>query len=69
MKTWTINNFDGFYPVGTAAVVSADDVYIAITLLEEQLEDMGLKQTIKPEQLIPMPTRSRKLRILCNGNY
>jgi hypothetical protein len=69
MMTWTCNNFTGHYPVGTAAVVTADNVALAIQLLEAELVRQGLPQQIKPEQLIPMVTSTRKVRILCNGDY
>lgn len=62
MKTWTITE-----PV--IAVVSADTVELAITLLEKELQRIGISQTIKPEQFIPMPTQSRKVRILFDGGY
>lgn len=69
MKTWTITGFDGYYLLGTAAVVTAENVEMAINLLESELSRIGLTQEIKPEQLIPMVTSSRKVRILCDGNY
>jgi len=69
MKTWTINSFSGYYPVGTAAIVTAETVTRAINILEDELSRCGLTQEIKPEQLIPMVTSSRNVRILCDGNY
>ena len=69
MMTWTCNNFKGHYPVGTALVVSADNVGLAIILVEAKLEEMGLAQTIKPEQLIPFITNHRYVRVLNDGNY
>jgi len=69
MTTWTCNDFKGHYPVGTALVVSADNVGLAIILVEAKLEEMGLHQTIKPEQLIPFITNHRYVRVLNDGNY
>ena len=69
MKTWTITNFNGHYPVGTSAVVTAENIETAIIWLEKELDNIGLTQKIKPEQLIPMVTSSRKVRILCDGDY
>jgi len=69
LNTWTITGFEGHYPVGTAAVVTAENVEMAIKLLESELSRIGLTQEIKPEQLIPMVTSSRKVRILCDGGY
>ena len=69
MATWTCNNFKGHYPVGTALVVTADNIALAILLVEDKLKEIGLPQTIDPEQLIPLPTHHRHIRILCDGNY
>lgn len=69
MKTWTCTDFKGHYPVGTALVVTADNVQLAITMVETQLIQMGLQQTIKPVQLVPLPTHHRHVRILCDGDY
>jgi len=69
MTTWTCNDFKGHYPVGTALIVSADNIKLAITLVEKELDRIGLPQTIKPEQLIPCPTHHRYVRVLNNGNY
>ncbi len=48
-------------------VVTADDVKLAITMIETQLIQLGLQQTIKPEQLIPLPTHHRHVRLLSVG--
>lgn len=69
LKTWTCNNFKGHYPVGTALIVTADNVDLAIDMIEAELERIGLPQTINREQLIPCPTHHRYLRILNDGNY
>ena len=68
--TWTVTNFD---PPAfgrsewTSAVVTAENVEMAIIWLEKELERIGAPQKIKPEQLIPMVTHGRKVRILCDG--
>lgn len=69
MMTWTITGFEGHWPVGCSAVVTADDVELACRLLEEELASRGLPQTIKPEQLVPMVTKARYVRVLTDGNY
>lgn len=69
MKTWTCNDFEGHWPVGTALVVTADNVELAIKMIEEELDKRGLPQKIEPKQLIPLPTRHRHVRILCDGDY
>lgn len=69
MKTWTSNTLQGHWPVGTAAVVTAEDIDEAIQLLSSGLKERGLEQTITPEQLVLMPTRRKHVRVLCDGNY
>lgn len=69
MMTWTITSFEGHWPVGCAAVVTADDVETACRLLERELAVQGLSQTIRPEQLVPFVTSTRYVRILNDGNY
>jgi hypothetical protein len=67
MKTWTCNSFKGYFSGETALVVTADDVKLAITMIETQLIQLGLQQTIKPEQLIPLTTHHRHVRLLSVG--
>lgn len=71
MLTWTCNNFKGHSPVGVGAVVSAENIEKAIKILETRLQQIGLEQIIKPEQLILLPTNHshRYVRILTDGNY
>ncbi len=69
MMTFTCNTFAGLYPVGAAAVVTAENVEVAVKLLEEELAGRGLAQVILPGQLVPMVTTSRKVRILVDGDY
>ena len=69
MYTWTCISFKGHYPVGSAAVVTAEDIETAVLYLEKGLANLGLKQKIKPEDLIPLPTQHRHVRILVDGEY
>ena len=69
MKTWTCTTFTGHWPVGTALVVTADNIEVAIELVEKELAQHNLSQEIKPEQLIPLPTHHRHVRILRDGEY
>jgi hypothetical protein len=41
-QVFTFTNFDGHYPVGTAAVVVAKNKSEAIMLMDEQLSESGL---------------------------
>ena len=69
LMTWTCNNFIGHYSVPVALVVTADNIEVAIKLIENKLSEIGLPQTIKPEQLVPLPTHHRYIRILSDGDY
>lgn len=59
----------GHFPVGLAAVVTADNIDLAIQLLELKLQEMRLPQKIDREQLVPLPTHHRYVRILHDGDY
>lgn len=69
MMTWTITDFKGHWPVGCAAIVTADDTETACRWLERELASRGLPQQIKPEQLVPVVTSTRWVRVLNDGNY
>lgn len=49
--------------------MSADNVYLAKALLEKELAEKGLKQDIPLDKFLPMPTQTRKVRILVDGDY
>ena len=73
-RIWINNNFKGFYPVGTAAVIIADSVEEARDLLQAELDKLGLKQ---PTSERPIPLKyftelslnEPKAKILNDGNY
>lgn len=69
MPTWTITDFKGHWPVGCAAVVTAENTEMACRWLERELAARGLPQQIKPQQLVPVVTSTRWVRILNDGNY
>jgi len=65
---FTCTDFDGYYPVGTAAVVIAGCKEEAAVLLELSLKECGLSQIIDPNTLVPIDVEV-PVRILCDGNY
>lgn len=70
MKVWTNNKFTGHYPVGTAAVVLAENAEAAAFYLALELEKWGLKaEDSKPEDFKEIPQKLGQVRILCDGNY
>ena len=68
MKVFTCTNFEGFYPVGTAAVVVAENVTEADMLLRNKLNSIGLSQD---DELIleELSLNSSVVVILRDGNY
>lgn len=66
MTTFYNDTFEGFYPVGTAAIVMADNQEEAAKLLEEALVIEGLPQHIDPDSMKIVEDR---VTIVCNGNY
>lgn len=63
MMTWTVE-FKGRNNKLGYAVVTAENVEMAIIWLEKALAFNNLPQNIKPAQLVPMVTSTRKVRIL-----
>jgi hypothetical protein len=69
MRVFANNTFDGFYPVGTAAVVVADSPETAATMLKEALGLLGLNQEINPADMREVETGSPSVVMLRDGNY
>jgi len=69
MNVYTNNTFTGFYSVGSAAVVVAQDKQQAAYLLEVELERIHLGQKIDPNTMIQLPKNSLHCVILVDGNY
>jgi len=70
MKVWTITGFEGFYPVGTAAVVVAASAVEAAMLLRTVLANAGLVVSgIKPEHFELLCTNRPSVVVLNDGNY
>lgn len=69
MKIWYNTKFDGHYPVGSAAIVSAKTKEEAAVILGCALVDIGLKQKIDAEDMIEFDTDRGSFAILRDGNY
>lgn len=69
MKVFINANFRGHYPVGSAAVVVANNAQEAAQQLEEALARQGLAQSIDPKRMIRLPTNTPTVSILVDGNY
>lgn len=69
MKTYTCKSFTGHYPVGSAAVVSADSPEAAAELLNTALRNAGLPGDARVADLIPFPIDPENVRVLVDGDY
>ena len=67
-KVWTNNDFTGYYPVGTAAVVVAKTQKRAATLLNVELADKGLTADAKVEDMVEVPINKEYVDILHDGD-
>lgn len=68
MQVFYTNDFRGFYPVGTAAVVVARNLDEAYVLMTNQLVGMGLGAD-NAFTLHELATDSTRVVVLCNGDY
>lgn len=68
MKVFINTRFKGFYPVGTAAVVVANNVEEACTLLNEELAARGLDATTV-DKFTQIKTNKPFAEILLDGDY
>lgn len=69
MNVYVNNGFTGHWPVGTAAVVVAEDKQQAAQLLEAELTRAGLHQSIDAEAMSEVDTRTAGAMVLRDGNY
>ena len=69
MRVFTCNNFEGHFPVGTAAVIVADNVVDAMRALNTGLKGIGLPDDVKVGDLVEVDTDVPSVDILCDGDY
>jgi len=69
MNVYFNNCFTGHYPVGTAAVVVAENPEEAAEALNRSLVDMGLEETAVPGEMVLLSTTFESVTILNDGNY
>jgi len=67
-KVYTCDDFTGYWPVGSAAVVVAKSKAEAATLLKEKLDQLGLEQE-EPPTITVLDQSIGHARILCDGDY
>ena len=70
MTTWTFESMSKEHVGAVTAVVSAENVELAMQLLKQEFEHLGivLYTTFDYTDLIPLPTQTRKVRVLSNGD-
>lgn len=69
MRIYSHTKFSGHWPVGTAAVVIAEDRDMAVTLLEQKLKDIGLSQKIERDDFMVIGSSAPVAVILRDGDY
>lgn len=69
MPVYTNSDFIGRWPVGSAAVVTADSPERAAELLAAELTRIGLRQTVKASDMKPFESTQESVAILCDGDY
>ena len=66
---YTNNKFTGHWPVGTAAIVVAPDSEQAARLLERKLDEIGLAQDVKADDMEEFKLHDGMVKILLDGDY
>lgn len=69
LRVWTVKDFKGHWPVGTAAVVVAPDVFTAQKYLNKALEADGLAGSVNEYTLVELDLSKCSALILNNGEY
>lgn len=69
MNIYTNKTFKGHYPVGSAAVVCAENANIAASELNKELARMGLNPDVSEGDMELMPRDTTMVRILHDGDY
>ncbi len=67
MRTFAVTGFNGHWPVGTSAVVVAEDKDEAHGILGEHLKGIGL--SIGDATFVEIDPASRQIIVLQDGNY
>ena len=69
MKVYYCKSFTGRYPVGTAAIILANNIVEAKKLLEIELTNHGLEQEISYSQIMEIDRSRPQALILNDGDY
>ena len=69
MKVYMNNTFSGHYPVGSAAVVVAENKQSAAAMLSEILTRNGLSQEVTPSSMMEVDLNKPNTYLLADGEY
>lgn len=69
LKVFVSNDFKGFYPVGTSAVIVAESYEQARELLIAEMQAKGLKDSVHLFTLVEVDANNSHAIILQDGNY
>lgn len=70
MNIYACNNFEGYWAVGTSAVVVADNAIDAANFLNTELIAKGLPGEVEPSDMMQIDeTKEGNVIILQDGNY
>lgn len=71
MKVFHNTEFTGHWPVGTAALVVAENAATAAVLLRDELAKQGLDQEVLAAHMVELKLKDdkRQVIVLLNGNY
>lgn len=67
LTVFTCNDHAGYYPVGAASVVVAEDERKARAMLSEQLKSMGING--EDFTLEPLDVTNSHVKVLLDGDY
>jgi len=68
VKVFTCTTFNGHYPLGTAAIVVADDQGRARKMLGRELVKAGLSLR-KEDEVLELDMEAPHAKVLCDGNH
>lgn len=69
MNVYYNSSFEGYYPVGSAAVVVAESPEQAAHFLEGELRQHGLSQKVNADDMKLVPMKIGFVDIICDGDY
>lgn len=69
MKVFTNTQFEGFWGVGSAAIVVAETSGEAAVILRKKLKERGLGKGVRKTNMEEIEMECGNVYILCDGDY